>query len=86
MGSSEADARHAVTHTALQLGVVPDGAMLRDAAGQVDKLPQPVEDDLDDVERADAVREMLGLTSPIDQLNASLRARAWLQEWAAEGT
>lgn len=58
--------------------------VLREAAQAISSFPQPLEESADELERTRAIREMFGVPSASEELEASLRAREWLERLAAD--
>jgi hypothetical protein len=82
MGFSETDLVKVVGSSMANLGLTSP-ADVRDVAGAISQLPQPVDESADVRDRRQPINEMLGLTSPEDQLVAALRAREALEAFAA---
>jgi hypothetical protein len=83
MGESEGEARSRLVALLNQVGVT-DAEIVRDAAAAIGTFPQPIDETLEEIERARPIRESLGVPSAEYELEAALRAREWLQRLAAD--
>ncbi len=81
MGSSETELVKVVGSSMASLGLT-SSADVRDVAGAISHLPEPVDESAEVRDRRRPIDEMLGLTSPEDQLVAALRARDALEAFA----
>lgn len=82
MGATDEELVAAVGSMMLRLGMgTPDE--VRAVAVAIGRLPQPLDEGAYERERRRPIEEMLGVTSPEDQLAASLRARAALEAFAS---
>ena len=79
MGGTETDAHPALLNLMMRVGE-SDPALLDEAAEAIARFPQPIDAAIDEIESAARVREMLGVRSATEDLEASLRAREWLQK------
>lgn len=82
MGATEADARNKLLDWLMALRVTDPAAILYDAAVQIGASPQPLGEPADKFDRAQRIRDLLGLKSPAEQLGAMLKAREWVQRLA----
>lgn len=84
IGASDAEARQQILAAARLIGGqrAELGELLGAAARAMSALPQPDVDDQS--EQAVHIRQMLGGPSAADQVASSLRAREWLEQFAAE--
>lgn len=80
-GEDEDTARRQLVGMMLQLHET-DVEVLREAAEAIASFPQPIDESADELERARPIREMLGVRSASEDLEASLRARDWLERLA----
>lgn len=80
-GEDEDTARRQLVGMMLQLHET-DVEVLREAAEAISSFPQPIDESTDELERARPIREMLGVRSASEDLEASLRARDWLERLA----
>ncbi len=81
MGTDEEAARSQLV--GMMVGVHEiDPELLREAAAAVSAFPQPLDESPEEIERARPIREMLGVRSASEELEAVLRAREWLQRLA----
>jgi hypothetical protein len=60
--------------------------VIREAAAAIASLPQPLDESAERLERGRQVREMLGISEPVEELAAALRAREWLERLAEDLT
>lgn len=58
--------------------------LLAEAAGAVAGLPKPLADDVKDIERMERIRQMLGASTPEQELLEMIDARALLEDLARE--
>lgn len=86
MGQTEDDARRQVLQVMRSLVGGDDPALLLEAADAVTRQPQPPSHPVHQMEQREQIERMLGVTSPTDQLAASLRGREWLRNMAADLT
>lgn len=84
MGQTEDGVRAQVLQVMRSVGGGDDPALLLEAADAVTRQPQPPSHPVDQLEQREKIEEMLGVTSPSDQLAAALRARQWLRSMAAD--
>ena len=87
MGDTEEEARaKLVGYLQGQLQIEQSDAVrvLRAAAEVIMVFPQPPDESADRLERGRAVRELLGVPEPAEELAASLRAREWLERLASD--
>lgn len=68
--------------TFLQRFAVSDVSIIREAAAAVLSLPQPIDETLEETERANPIRELFGVPSAQSQLTATLTGRVWLEKLA----
>lgn len=80
MGASEAEARATLIEDLKRTGAGID--IVRQAARKIRRLPQPVDEPADEAARTEFFREMVGATTPTQELEAQLRAQEWLQRLA----
>jgi hypothetical protein len=83
MGGSEDDIVKQVGAYMLRIGLATpeDVDAIADA---IARLPQPLNESADEIEKARPIREMLNVISAEDQLIASLRAREALRAFAGQ--
>jgi hypothetical protein len=81
LGEDEDTARRQLVGMMLRL-YETDVEVLREAAQAISSFPQPIDESADELERARPIREMLGVRSASEDLEASLRARDWLERLA----
>ncbi len=87
MGDAEEDARaKLIGYLQGQLHVEQVDAVriLRAAAEVIRSFPQPPDESAERLERGRAVRELLGVPEPADDIAATLRAREWLERLATD--
>jgi acetyl-CoA carboxylase carboxyltransferase component len=83
MGGTEDDARAQLVGLLRQVGAT-DADVLIEAAHAMSTFPQPPNESPETIERREPVRQWLGVPSATEELEASLRAREWLQRLAAD--
>lgn len=83
MGYRGADLKAAIRQQLDALGERDPGLVVN-AAAAVRSMPQPLDETVADPERAEQIRQMLGLASAHDQLEAMLAAREALEDVARE--
>lgn len=81
MGASDEELVNAVGGMMLRLGM-GTADEVRAVAAAVARLPQPLDEGAYERERRRPIEEMLGVTSPEEQLSAALRAREVLERFA----
>jgi hypothetical protein len=81
-GATEREAHAELIIDLTRLGVVDVVAVVREAADAVTRLPQPADESVEEIERARPVRVLLGVPSAIQELEAALRGKEWLERLA----
>lgn len=81
MDASEDEARAQLV-TMLQRVGATDVGVVREAAAAISGFPQPLDESAEAIERAEPIRRLLDVPSAAEELQASLRAREWLERLA----
>lgn len=81
MRLTEDDAKATLVNRMLELGVA-DPSILRDAADEIPRFPQPIDESPEEIARRQPVRKMVGVPSADQELTDALVAREWLQQLA----
>ena len=81
MGATEAEMQEALERTGA-LRRPRHAAVLGDVVAAISALPQPLDEPADELERAQPLRDLLGLASLAEELAATLHAREWVQHLA----
>lgn len=81
---SEADKRRSEVLAYWRASFGSPPGLLSAAAEAVAALPKPIPDEVNDIERMEQIRKMLGASSPEEELLVMIDARELLQELARE--